>query len=89
MLALNNLKIGVFLGLAAIVPAIGASESSSCRCLPGDDCWPSVSTWNAFNQSVGGRLVATVPLATPCHVPSYNEEECAALKKSWELPEEQ
>ncbi|KAJ5221507.1 FAD binding domain protein [Penicillium citrinum] len=88
MLALNNLKIGVFLGLAAIAPAIGASESSSCRCLPGDDCWPSVSTWNAFNQSVGGRLVATVPLATPCHVPSYNEEECAALKKSWELPEE-
>jgi hypothetical protein len=89
MLSLNTLKIGAFLGLAAIAPTIAASESSSCRCLPGDDCWPSVSTWKAFNQSVDGRLVATVPLATPCHVPSYDEKKCAALKEGWLLPEEQ
>jgi hypothetical protein len=89
MLSLKIFNIGAFFGLAAVAPTFAASESASCRCLPEDDCWPSVSTWNAFNQSVDGRLVATVPLATPCHVPTYNEKTCAALKEGWLLPEEQ
>ncbi|KAJ5881698.1 FAD binding domain protein [Penicillium soppii] len=88
MLSLKIFNIGAFFGLAAVAPTFAASESASCRCLPEDDCWPSVSTWNAFNQSVDGRLVATVPLATPCHVPTYNEKTCAALKEGWLLPEE-
>ncbi|KAJ5085929.1 hypothetical protein N7532_010700 [Penicillium argentinense] len=82
------LKLGAFLGLAVILPSIAASDSSSCRCFPGDDCWPSVSTWNSFNQSVDGRLIATVPLATPCHAPEYNEKKCETLKEGWLLPEE-
>ncbi|OGM44768.1 FAD binding domain protein [Aspergillus bombycis] len=88
MPSLNTLKLGAVLGLVAIAPAIEASDSSSCRCFPGDDCWPSVSTWDAFNQSVDGRLVATVPLAAPCHAPNYDEEKCEVLKDGWLLPEE-
>ena len=89
MPSLNTLKLGAVLGLVAIAPSIEASDSSSCRCFPGDDCWPSVSTWDAFNQSVDGRLVATVPLAAPCHAPNYDENKCEALKDGWLLPEEQ
>jgi hypothetical protein len=89
MLSLKTLKLGVFIGLVAIAPSIEASGNSSCRCFQGDDCWPSVSTWNAFNQSVDGRLVATVPLATPCHTPNYNAKKCEVLKNGWLLPEEQ
>ncbi|RMZ37648.1 hypothetical protein AFCA_001903 [Aspergillus flavus] len=88
MPSLSTLKLGAFLGLAAIAPSIEAADSSSCRCFPGVDCWPSVSTWDAFNQSVDGRLVATVPLATPCHTPNYDQTKCEALKEDWLLPED-
>ncbi|KAJ5775074.1 FAD binding domain protein [Penicillium nucicola] len=81
-------KLGAFLGLVLIAPTIQAAREPSCRCFPGDDCWPSVSTWNTFNQSVNGRLVATVPLATACHAPSYDSQKCNALKEGWLLPEE-
>lgn len=87
-MSLNAFKLAV-LGLAAIAPTIEASQGPSCRCFPGDNCWPSVSTWNAFNQSVDGRLVATEPLAVPCHVPSYDAKKCNTLKEGWLLPEEQ
>ncbi|KAJ5947494.1 FAD binding domain protein [Penicillium verhagenii] len=90
MFGLNTLKVGALFGLTTLALSVQASESSSseCRCFPGDDCWPSTSVWNAFNQSVDGRLVATVPLATPCHTPHYDEEACASLKTGWDLPEE-
>ncbi|OOQ84385.1 FAD binding domain protein [Penicillium brasilianum] len=81
-------KRGFLLGLVAItLPAI-ASQSPSCRCLPGDACWPSTSTWNAFNQSIDGLLMATVPLGTPCHAPNFDEEKCKAIKDGWLLPDE-
>ena len=42
-------------------------NTSGCRCFPGDNCWPALSEWAAFNQSLGGKLIGTVPLASPCH----------------------
>ncbi|KAI0386910.1 FAD binding domain-containing protein [Hypomontagnella monticulosa] len=54
-----------------------------CRCIPGDSCWPSSSDWALLNQTVQGRLIATVPLASPCHEPFYGEAECAVLKQDW------
>lgn len=69
------------LGLFATVS--NAAAVPTCRYLPGDAGWPSVSTWKALNSSVGGRLVATVPLGSPCHDPTYNAKECAALQSEW------
>lgn len=74
---------------AKAVAASSASSSSTCRCFPGDRCWPSAATWANFNQSVDGTLIATVPLGTPCHAPSYNATECNVLRNGWLLPEEQ
>lgn len=60
-----------------------------CRNLPGDPGWPSAASWAALNNTLGGRLIATVPLGTPCHDPKYNQAVCANLQADWELPQTQ
>lgn len=62
------------------------AKSPSCRCFPGDHCWPSHSEWSRFNESVGGRLIATVPLAAPCHGDRYDEAECKRIQEAWHDP---
>ncbi|KAG8699106.1 hypothetical protein FRC09_006834, partial [Ceratobasidium sp. 395] len=52
-------------------------------CTAGDSCWPSSSTWSAFNESIGGRLVAPRPPAWSCHDPNYDEAACADVKSHW------
>lgn len=74
LLALSN---------ASVVPV------SKCRCFPGDSCWPSDSVWSDFNRTVGGKLIKTIPLATPCHDPSYNAGTCTSLQSEWLMPEVQ
>ncbi|KAK4157505.1 putative isoamyl alcohol oxidase [Chaetomidium leptoderma] len=57
-----------------------------CKCFPGDACWPSSRDWSSLNQTVGGRLIATVPLAQACHDPNYNPVRCQALRDGWQNP---
>lgn len=59
------------------------NSSAECKCFPGDNCWPSASEWSALNATVEGRLIATVPLGSPCHDPGYDEEQCAYLQEEW------
>lgn len=89
MLSYRTLKKGLILSFLAIAPTAGNNQNFACRCFPGDGCWPSVSTWNAFNQSIDGRLIKSVPLATPCHTPNYDENECETLKDGWFKTDEQ
>ncbi|KAJ5151454.1 uncharacterized protein N7482_010706 [Penicillium canariense] len=65
----------------AYSPSRGSRDSSfeTCRCSPGDACWPAPSAWASLNSNVGGRLVATVPIGSPSHDPTYNTTACAAL----------
>lgn len=80
--------LGTFLtGLLALAGSPVASNADSCRCIPGDQCWPSRATWSSFNQSIDGRLVATVPLGAPCHGAAYDKVKCEALKEEWTQPE--
>lgn len=58
---------------------VGLSVAEDCRCFRGDSCWPTHSTWATFNASIGGRLVATVPLGKSCHDPNYNATACNNL----------
>ena len=73
----------VVLAVWPVVAASGAAKVKSCKCFPGETCWPSEATWDSFNATVGGRLIKTVPLGSPCHDPSYNETECAKLQANW------
>ncbi|KAI8950474.1 FAD/FMN-containing isoamyl alcohol oxidase MreA [Xylaria longipes] len=66
------------------------ASSIKCRCSPGDKCWPSASVWDAFNATIGGRLIATTPLAAPCHNSAfglYDAIECANLQAAWLTPD--
>ena len=47
-----------------------------CRCLPSQPCWPSAEIWNTFNATVGGRLIATFPIARACYDPYFDPVAC-------------
>lgn len=59
-----------------------------CRCFPGDTCWPTLSDWDRLNETLDGKLVATVPLAAPCHDPIHNKTRCQVLRDNWQWPRE-
>ncbi|KAK3939574.1 hypothetical protein QBC46DRAFT_262899 [Diplogelasinospora grovesii] len=72
--------------LSAGLFAAGVLAGQSCKCFPGASCWPSTGDWNQLNRTVGGRLIATVPLAEACHDPNYDAEECQYLQGQWQYP---
>ena len=45
--------------------------------------------WASLNSSVDGRLIATIPLASPCHDPNHNAALCTSLQQNWFLPPQQ
>lgn len=61
-------------------------STNTCKSVPGDAAWPSSVTWKALNETVHGRLIATVPLPSVCHLKpfgTYNEDACTAMKTAW------
>ncbi|KAK7989211.1 hypothetical protein PG989_009526 [Apiospora arundinis] len=67
---------------AAAVPG-----ATSCKCFPEDSCWPALAEWNKLNSTIGGRLVKTIPLGTPCHGSDYDAEVCKDLQQQWQFEE--
>jgi hypothetical protein len=60
-----------------------AALAGACRSLPGDANWPSISEWEFLNNTLHGRLEATVPLASICHGTDFDSAACNALKNDW------
>ena len=71
---------------AATIRHNGAENHGNCRCFPGDCCWPKEDVWKTLNETVGGRLIATVPLAKACHDPDYDAATCQWLQSLWKNP---
>lgn len=69
-----------------IVTPYDSQPRSNCRYLPGDANWPSPRDWATLNSTVGGKLIQTVPLAAPCHDPTYNQEVCTQYQALWAFP---
>ena len=67
VLALLHLQSGTS---ATAAPHYRRNSDENCKCMPGDGCWPSTADWTALNSSLGGKLVATVPIGSPCHDPT-------------------
>ncbi|KXX75975.1 Bifunctional solanapyrone synthase [Madurella mycetomatis] len=69
------------------LPAVLAS-SPPCRYIPGDAGWPSRRDWARLNATVGGRLIATVPVAHVCHktgpFSAYDEGACEDLVEAFQ-----
>jgi hypothetical protein len=54
------------------------------RQTPGDQCWPSTSTWNSLNTTVAGKLIRNLPIAISCYPgPYHNKGECAHIYSQW------
>ncbi|KAK3328391.1 hypothetical protein B0T19DRAFT_476000 [Cercophora scortea] len=76
----------LLLPLAASAPGPGPERSRQrCRYLPGDREWPSIQEWNKLNRTVGGRLIAGVPVGRTCYGPYANSVACAELQDTWGL----
>ncbi|KAI4604481.1 hypothetical protein KJ359_000619 [Pestalotiopsis sp. 9143b] len=75
----------------AAIAAISAQETypiaSDCKVFPGDEAWPSDAEWASLNETVGGRLVKTIPVGSPCHDPNYNATLCDEIKQEWSWEE--
>ena len=68
----------------------GLVSNASCRCFPSDDCWPTKAEWDDFNRTLGGKLIATKPLGSVCHLDDfdvYDAQRCADLQAKWQIPE--
>ncbi|PHH64520.1 hypothetical protein CDD81_4299 [Ophiocordyceps australis] len=81
----------LFAHLLLLLPLAVAQNStaskSTCRCIPGDSCWPSHHAWSQLNDTIHGRLIKTTPLAAVCHEPHYDEQACKSLAEAWSLPQ--
>jgi hypothetical protein len=62
------------LSFADVSPSTVATKkprSGGCKVFPGDPDWPSDSVWNNLNETLGGALEKTVPLAATCYAGPY------------------
>lgn len=79
--------------LLALTALVATALGQDCRRIPGDEGWPTQQEWEGLNTTVGGRLIATVPLASVCHdegdFAAYNSTACANLKEVWDLSQVQ
>lgn len=81
---------GACVALTGVLGALSAPrQGGSCRYIPGDPGWPNNNQWRQLNQTVNGRLIATIPLAEVCHDPYYNAISCSELAAVWDRPETQ
>ncbi|KAJ4992083.1 FAD binding domain-containing protein [Stagonosporopsis vannaccii] len=62
---------------------------TSCRTFPGDSEWPSNTTWSTFDALLGGALIPTIPIASPCYDSRWGQkdgEKCASILKNFTNP---
>ena len=83
--------LGSLLSFAVIVVT---AQSSRCKPIPGDEQWPAEASWGALNETLGGRLIATIPVGSVCHSGGdfdghYNVTECVILRSVWNYAQAQ
>ncbi|KAB8236625.1 FAD binding domain protein [Aspergillus alliaceus] len=74
-----------------LLPLLGVvASAATCRCFPDEACWPSPLEWSEFNATVGGNLIATVPIGSVCHTnntyAAYDAKACTDLISNWGDP---
>ena len=73
------------INLIHLLSCVSTVYGTACRFLPGDALWPSDFEWKVLNLTVGGRLIKTVPLGSPCHDPTFDAVKCAAYQSQWQF----
>ncbi|KAI1389103.1 FAD/FMN-containing isoamyl alcohol oxidase MreA [Hypoxylon trugodes] len=92
-MTLESIVLCLLANLVLTASAEGISTPSGCRTIPGDISWPTSEQWDLLNRTVNGNLIATIPIAAPCHEtlfgepsPIFNQAECDALLNTWFYP---
>ncbi|KAM0254637.1 hypothetical protein ACHAQJ_006606 [Trichoderma viride] len=83
----SNLQL--LLSLASIAGGLCAPHPESCKAHPGTSSWPSASTWETLNRTLGGRLLHPPPPGAVCHPgqPTYNISQCSKVAEEWQTYE--
>ncbi|KAJ7898513.1 FAD binding domain-containing protein [Mycena olivaceomarginata] len=65
---------------------VATSSGRECKVGPWDAAWPTEAEWAAFNTSLDGALIKTVPQGAVCYPndPHYDEAACAAVVQATE-----
>lgn len=82
----NILLLHTFTSLSSLPSSIQAqSPPRLCKTTPSSPSWPNITTWNALNATLSGRLLHPLPPASACHAsfPTYNNETCTTVTNSW------
>lgn len=69
--------------LSAVV--VVADNLKSCKCFPGDACFPSQETWDAFSKKLSQPVIANQkPLASVCYQSSstFDSSGCALVTRN-------
>ncbi|KAF3766646.1 FAD-binding domain-containing protein [Cryphonectria parasitica EP155] len=78
-------KQSILLLASFLTGVLGQNTSAkSCKCVPGDDCWPSESAWQGLDEVVGGGLIKSTPIANACY-PGQDEDlvDCDYVVNEW------
>ncbi|KAI7468106.1 hypothetical protein KC357_g6843 [Hortaea werneckii] len=81
---MHLLHAGVW--LAWCLPGVIASNNATrCKCLPGDQCWPTTDDWNQLNSTLNGHLIRSKPPASVCYPdqPDYDHTACQEVLGHW------
>lgn len=65
-----------------------STKKGECKAFPDDDTWPTKEIWDRLNESTGGALIPTIPLAAPCYGNwgRYDAAKCAEIAKNFTNP---
>lgn len=72
----------VSLALSASANPAPMKRAAKTFCRPGQLCWPSTLEWNAFNATIGGKLIKVIPWGSPCFASGptgYDKAQCEAI----------
>ncbi|KAH7909019.1 hypothetical protein BJ138DRAFT_279152, partial [Hygrophoropsis aurantiaca] len=76
------MKRFLFLPLVASL-ALGSTRNSSCRCLYGQQCWPSSSDFSSLQSQLSQPLIYPIPTASGCYPPSSPSGNCSDIQANW------
>ncbi|KAH9902822.1 FAD-binding domain-containing protein [Cubamyces lactineus] len=79
---LKATPITLAFGVLHAVRAASGQNTTSCRCLYGQSCWPSQDDFAQLASQVSQPLVTPSPPAKPCYVDSQSAD-CAAVHNGW------
>lgn len=79
--------VGVLsLALSASAGLTPTRRAAKTFCTPSQSCWPTTADWNAFNATIGGKLIKVIPWGSPCYASGptgYNKAECNKVSSNY------